>query len=98
MNIHLSFKEQLSKLIDENINTYPDAIDWIVSQMSLIDIESKKTKAESIMEALIGDTEFFNNPLEQGGSNKDFIVWYVTKYNCTTKYAIERLLHYCKQN
>ena len=63
MNIHLSFKEQLSKLIDENINKYPDAIDWIVSQMALIDIESKKTKAESIMEALIGDTEFFNNPI-----------------------------------
>lgn len=59
---HLSFKQQIEHLLNENIDDYPDAVKWMMSEYQKINPESIKTEYERFVDILEGRKDWHGNP------------------------------------
>lgn len=58
----LSFKDQLKGLIDENIDKYPDAIEWMMEEARKISPKTRDTRYERFIKELEGNNLFDGHP------------------------------------
>lgn len=86
-----TMREQLEGLMNDNIEKYPDAIEWIHSVMVNTRLDTLRTKKERFIDTLMGkNCKFDGHPYNPSNPNKVVLIkWYREKYGVGLKEAKE---------
>lgn len=99
MSSQISFRKQMEGLLNDNMDSYPDAMAWLMKKLDGVDLDEQKTEYEKFYERLQGSGPFDGHPYKANQDNFiDLIKWYRAKHLVGLKDAKYAADKYVEEN